>query len=204
MTSATMDLLKIGLLSTNLTPMELRSLADWVVKPRMLSIPGVARCIVFGGEVRQFQIQVQPDRLLARGLSLNDVVNAARDATGVVGAGFVENANQRILIQAEGQAVTAEAIGQVVVAQGQGQSIRLKDVAMVKEAGEPKFGDTLIMGQSGACSCPWAASTARTPWMSTLAVEAALKDMQPLFDQEHIKLYPRLHRSGHLHREFTA
>src|SRR5208337_738366 len=61
MTSATMDLLKIGLISTNLSPMELRSLADWVVKPRMLSIPGVARCIVFGGEVRQLQIQIQPD-----------------------------------------------------------------------------------------------------------------------------------------------
>ena len=51
MTSATMDLLKIGLVSTNLSPMELRSLADWVIKPRMLSIPGVARCIIFGGEV---------------------------------------------------------------------------------------------------------------------------------------------------------
>src|SRR5208283_1812845 len=61
MTSATMDLLKIGLISTNRSPMELRTLADWVIKPRMLSIPGVARCIIFGGEVRQFQIQVQPD-----------------------------------------------------------------------------------------------------------------------------------------------
>ena len=149
MTSATMDLLKIGLVSTNLSPMELRSLADWVVKPRMLSIPGVARCIIFGGEVRQFQIQVQPDRLLARGLSISDVVNAARDATGVVGAGFVENANQRILLQAEGQTVTPDALGEVVVAQSQGQSVRLKDVAVVAEAGAPKFGDTLIMGQSG-------------------------------------------------------
>src|ERR1035441_1596870 len=71
MTSATMDLLKIGLVSTNLSPMELRTLADWVVKPRMLSISGVARCIVYGGEVRQFQIQVQPDRLIARGLSIS-------------------------------------------------------------------------------------------------------------------------------------
>ena len=149
MTSATMDLLKIGLVSTNLSPMELRSLADWVVKPRMLSIPGVARCIIFGGEVRQFQIQVRPDRLMARGLSISDVVNAARDATGVVGAGFVENANQRILLQAEGQTVTPDVLGEVVVAQSQGQSVRLKDVAVVAEAGAPKFGDTLIMGRPG-------------------------------------------------------
>jgi CzcA family heavy metal efflux pump len=193
MTSATMDLLKIGLISTNLSPMELRSLADWVVKPRMLSIPGVARCIVFGGEVRQFQIQVQPDLLTARGLSVSDVVNAARDATAVVGAGFIENANQRILIQAEGQTTTAEAIGEVVVAQSQGQSVRLKDVAVVKEAGAPKFGDTLIMGQSGVFLSMGSQYGANTMDV-TLAVEAALKDMQPLFDREHIKLYPRLHR----------
>ncbi|MGA2557316.1 MAG: efflux RND transporter permease subunit, partial [Verrucomicrobiota bacterium] len=193
MTSATMDLLKIGLISTNLSPMELRSLADWVVKPRMLSIPGVARCIVYGGEVRQFQIQVQPDLLVARGLSLTEVVNAAREATGVVGAGFVENANQRVLIQAEGQTVTAEAIGEVVVSQSQGQSIRLKDVAVVKEAGAPKFGDTLIMGQSGVFMSMGSQYGANTMDV-TLAVEAALKDMQPLFDREQIKLYPRLHR----------
>ena len=143
--------------------MELRSLADWVVKPRMLSIPGVARCIIFGGEVRQFQIQVQPDRLITRGLALSDVLNAARGATGVVGAGFVENANQRILIQAEGQTVTAEALGEVVVAQSLGQSVRLKDVAVVAEAGAPKFGDTLIMGLPGV-SCRWAANTAQIRW----------------------------------------
>jgi CzcA family heavy metal efflux pump len=193
MTSATMDLLKIGLSSTNLSPMELRSLADWVVKPRMLSIPGVARCVIFGGEVRQFQIQVQPDRLITRGLALSDVLNAARGATGVVGAGFVENANQRILIQAEGQTVTAEALGEVVVAQSLGQSVRLKDVAVVAEAGAPKFGDTLIMGLPGVFLSMGSQYGANTMDV-TLAVEAALKEMQPLFDREQVKIYPRLHR----------
>ena len=193
MTSATMDLLKIGLLSTNLSPMELRTLADWVIKPRMLSIPGVARCIVFGGEVRQFQIQVQPDRLAAHGLSISDVLEAARLSTGVVGAGFIENANQRILVQPEGQTVTPEALGEVVISQSQGQSVRLKDVAVVAEAGAPKFGDTLIMGKSGVFMSMGSQYGANTMDV-TLAVEAALKDMQPLFDREHIYVYPRLHR----------
>src|SRR5215471_2486831 len=85
LTSATMDLLKIGLVSERLSPMELRTLADWTVKPRLLSVPGVARCIVFGGEVRQLQIQVQPDRLIAFGLSISDVLDAARQSTGVTG-----------------------------------------------------------------------------------------------------------------------
>jgi CzcA family heavy metal efflux pump len=193
MTSATMDLLKIGLVSTNLSPMELRSLADWVVKPRILSIPGVARCIVFGGEVRQLQIQIQPDRLMARGLAIADVLNAARASTGVVGAGFVENANQRILILAEGQTVTPEELGQVVVAQSQGQSVRLKDVATVAQAGAPKFGDTLIMGRPGVFLSMGSQYGANTMDV-TLAVEAALKAMRPLFEREQVTLYDRLHR----------
>src|SRR5580704_4498053 len=108
LTSATMDLLKIGLTSDKVSPMDLRTFADWTVKPRLLAVPGVARCIVFGGEVRQLQILVQPDRLAAYGLTLSDVLAAARASTGVMGAGFVENANQRIVIQTDAGALTPE------------------------------------------------------------------------------------------------
>jgi CzcA family heavy metal efflux pump len=193
LTSATMDLLKIGLISDKLSPMELRTLADWTVEPRMLSVPGIARCIVFGGEVRQLQIQVQPERLMAYGLSIADVLNAARNSTGVMGAGFVENANQRILIQTEGQALTADALGEVVVVQRDGRSVRLKDVAKVAEGAQPKFGDSLVQGRHAvfmAMSSQYGANTMEV----TLAVEAALKEMQPIFDQEGVKLYSKLHR----------
>jgi len=58
LTSSTMDLLKIGLVSDKMSPMELRTFADWTLKPRLLSVPGVAKCSTFGGDVRQLQIQV--------------------------------------------------------------------------------------------------------------------------------------------------
>src|SRR5258705_13811189 len=83
LTSATMDLLKIGLASEKLSPMELRTFADWTLKPRLLAVPGVAKCSSFGGEVRQLQIQVHPERLVAYNLALSDVISAARLATGV-------------------------------------------------------------------------------------------------------------------------
>jgi CzcA family heavy metal efflux pump len=193
LTSATMDLLKIGLVSTNLTPMELRTLADWTVKPRLLSVPGVARCIVFGGEVRQLQIQVKPDRLMAYDLSISDVLSAAKVSTGVMGAGFVENANQRITLQTEGEALTPEILGEVAIANTNGLSIRLKDVADVREGPEPKFGDALIQGQPGVLMATASQFGANTMEV-TLAVEAALKEMQPIFDKEGVKLYPGLHR----------
>jgi CzcA family heavy metal efflux pump len=193
LTSSTMDLLKIGLVTDRMTPMELRTFADWTLKPRLLSVPGVAKCSTFGGEVRQLQIQVLPDRLLAHDLALSDVLAAARVSTGVMGAGFIETRNQRITLQTEGQALTPEILGEVVVAHTNGFSVRLKDVARVVEGGEPKFGDTVVMGRWGVLmtmSSQYGANTMEV----TKSLEAALDDMKPVFEKEGIKLYGRMHR----------
>jgi len=193
LTSSTMDLLKIGLVSDKLSPMELRTFADWTLKPRLLSVPGVAKCSTFGGEVRQLQIQVLPERLLAYDLALSDVLNAARVSTAVMGAGFVETSNQRITIQTEGQSLTPAALGEVVVAHTNGFSVRLKDVARVVEGAEPKFGDTVVMGRWGVLmtmSSQYGANTMEV----TKALEAALDEMKPGLEKQGIQLYPRLHR----------
>jgi len=149
LTSSTMDLLKFGLVSEKISPMELRTFADWTVKPRLLSVQGVAGVKIFGGEVRQLQIQVKPARLAAFGISVSDVAQAARAATGVRGAGFVETAAQRLGLQTGGQSLTADQLRNVAVTQRDGRSIRLKDVADVVVGGEPKFGDAIINGQPG-------------------------------------------------------
>jgi CzcA family heavy metal efflux pump len=193
LTSSTMDLLKIGLVSDKLTPMELRTFADWTLKPRLLSVPGVAKCSTFGGEARQLQIQVLPDRLVAYGLSLSDVLAAARVSTGIMGAGYIETHNQRISLQTEGQALTPEELGQVVVANTNGFSVRLKDIAHVVEGAEPKFGDTTILGRSGVLmtmSSQYGANTMD----ATRALEAALAEMRPVLRKEGVQIYDRLHR----------
>jgi CzcA family heavy metal efflux pump len=193
LTSATMDLLKIGLLSTNRTPMELRTLADWTLRPRLLAVPGVAKVSVFGGEVRQLQIQVRPDRLVAFNLTLADVTAAARAATGVRGAGFIETGNQRILLQTEGQSPDPAVLGEAVVAHTNGVSVRLKDVAFVVEAAEPKFGDALVQGRPGVLltmSSQYGANTLAV----TRGVEAALVELRPVLAAEGVELFDRLHR----------
>ncbi|HWF19067.1 MAG TPA: efflux RND transporter permease subunit, partial [Verrucomicrobiae bacterium] len=193
LTSATMDLLKVGLVSDKVSPMELRTFADWTIKPRLLAVPGVARCIVFGGDVRELQVQVIPERLMAYNLSLSDVLNAARASSAVMGGGYIETENQRIVIQTEGEAVTPEILGEVEVAHHENQSVRLRDIAFVREAAEPKFGDTLIQARSGvllSMASQYGANTMEV----TRAVEAALTELQPIFDREGVKVYPRLHR----------
>ncbi|MEO6035959.1 MAG: efflux RND transporter permease subunit, partial [Verrucomicrobiota bacterium] len=193
LTSSTMDLLKIGLVSDKMSPMELRTFADWTLRPRLLSVAGVAKCNTFGGEVRQLQIQVLPERLLAYNFALSDVLAAARVSTAVMGAGFIETSNQRITIQTEGQALTPENLGEVVVTQTNNLSVRLKDLARVVEGAEIKYGDCLIMGRWGVLmtmSSQYGANTME----ATRALEAALDEMKPVLERAGVRLYPRLHR----------
>lgn len=192
--SSTMDLLKIGLLSTNLSPMDLRTFADWTLKPRFLSVPGVAKCSAYGGEVRQLQIQVHPEKLLAHNLALTDVMMAGRVATGVRGAGFLETANQRIILQTEGQPITAEQLGQVILVPNTNNvPLRIRDVATVREGSEPKVGDTLINGERGVLLTMSSQPGANTMEVTTL-LEAALSDLKPLLDKAGVVLVPALHR----------
>ena len=194
LTSATMDLLKIGLVSDKLTPMQLRTFGDWVLKPRLLAVPGVAHCNMFGGEVRQWQIQVHPDLLIAHRLSITDVLAAARLASGVRGAGFVETPNQRIVLQTEGQTLTPAALGNIVIITTAGAApVRLRDVATVVEGAEPKYGDALVMGRPGVLMTMASQYGANT-MEATVALEQALDDLKPVFAREGITLYSHLHR----------
>ena len=137
LTASTSTVLVVGLTSDKRSLMTLRTLADWTVKPRLLAVPGVAKVAIFGGEVKEFQIQVRPDRLVAYDLALDDVLSAARRATGVRGAGFIENDNQRITLQSEGQSLTAAQLARSLVRQLNGAQVTLGDLGSVVEASAP-------------------------------------------------------------------
>src|SRR5262249_21664489 len=145
LTSATSTFLTVGLTSDKLKPTDLWSFAYWTIRPRLLAVPGLAKIAIYGGGVRQLQIQVDPKRLHAYGLSLTQVLDAARRATGVQGAGFVENTNQRIVIRSEGQSTSPQQLGDVVLATVDGTSVPLREVAQVKWAPEPLVGDAGIV-----------------------------------------------------------
>jgi CzcA family heavy metal efflux pump len=196
MVSSTMDVLKFGLLSTNLTPMQLRTFADWTVEPRLLAVQGVAKMSVFGGEVRQIQVQIDPEKLRAFDLTITEIMDAARAATGVRGAGFIETPTQRIDIQTQGQSLSAAAIGQTVIARHDGKSIVLADVATVTDAAEPKFGDALINGQPGILLTAATQYGANTRDVAA-ALEQALDEMKPVFAAEGVTYVPDLQRPAH-------
>ena len=149
LTTTTSVVRTIGLTSKTHSLADLYDIAQWTVKPRLLGVPGVADAIVLGGETRQMQIQVEPDKLMRYGLSIQDVVTAARQATGVRGAGFIENMNQRIAVSADGQIATPRKLAGVVLRLSNGAAVRLGDVAGVNWSSAPPAGAASIMGKPG-------------------------------------------------------
>jgi CzcA family heavy metal efflux pump len=193
LTSSTMDLLKIGLRSDTLDAFALRDEADWVLKPALLAVPGVARVSVFGGAVRQLQIQPDPQRLAAYSITLTELADAARAALSLKGAGFIDLAHQRILIQTPIPAPDPSQLARAVVVVRSGTPVTLGEVATVRELPALMSGDALIQGKPGillTLATQYGANTLEV----THAVEAALAQLAPELHKQGIELFPRLHR----------
>lgn len=193
LTSSTSTVLAVGLTSRTRSLMDLRTLADWVLKPRLLAVPGVAKVAVFGGDVKEFQIQVRPERLVRYGLAIGDVLDVARRATGVRGAGFIDTANQRITLQTHAQTLTAAQLAHTVVRQHGGANLTLGDVADVRVAPEPPIGAAQIGGVPGVqleIAEQYGANTVAV----TEAVERALADLRPSIEGRQVTLHRNLFR----------
>jgi CzcA family heavy metal efflux pump len=186
-------LVHFGFTSDTLSPIELRDIVQWVVKPQILAVPGVAQAQLFGGDVRERQILVDPLKLAAAGLSLDDVASAARRATQLIGGGYLETASQRIVLRARASGTTPEAMAQAVIATHDGVPIRLGDVATVKDGAEPRFGGAMIGGQPGILvetSTQFGANTLDV----TRSLEARLDALVPALRKQGVVYHPALLR----------
>lgn len=193
LTSSTSAVLVVGLSSSEQSLMQLRTVADWTIRPRLLAAPGVASVSVFGGEVKQLQVQFRPEKLVQFNLALNDVIAAAQKATGIQGAGFIENHNQRLILQTEGQSLTPEQIASTVLVRQNGANVTLGQVADVREAAAPAFGAASVEGKTGVVlnvSAQYGTNITDV----TRGVEQALDELRPALQREGIEMRPDLFR----------
>ncbi|MCP4638442.1 MAG: efflux RND transporter permease subunit [Methyloversatilis sp.] len=193
LTSSASTLLGVGLTSDKRSLMDMRYLVDSVVRPHLLAVPGVADVNVFGGDVRQWQIQLDPARLRTLGVTLADVENAARGAATVAGAGFVESDNQRLLIAVDATPATARSLEQLTVTLPDGRSLMLGDIGKVREAPAPAISAAQINGTPGVFMMVQGQLGADTLGV-TLELEKALADLAPLLEREQLTLHPALFR----------
>ncbi|MFT5426010.1 MAG: CzcA family heavy metal efflux pump [Gammaproteobacteria bacterium] len=193
MASSSATILTMGVTSTSKSMMELRSMVDWNLVPTILSVPGVADVNVFGGDIKQLQIQIDENKLRQYGLGINEVTEAAKLATGIFGAGFIENSNQRLSLSLTGLPEHKDALANVVVKHIDGVSITLGDVANIDYGAEPTFGAGSIMGEEGIVLMVIGQYGANTLNVSN-AVEKAIAGLDKIFADNDIKLHPTLFR----------
>ncbi|PPC92935.1 MAG: CusA/CzcA family heavy metal efflux RND transporter [Methylotenera sp.] len=125
---------------TPYTPMDLREIQDWIIKPQLRNVPGVNEINTVGGYVKQFQVAPYTDRLVARGLSLKDIVSALENNNANIGAGYIEKSGEQYLIRVPGQVANVDDISNIVVDTKAGVPIRIKDVADVIISAELRNG----------------------------------------------------------------
>jgi CzcA family heavy metal efflux pump len=195
LTSSTGDLMTVGLTSQRLDPMQLRTFADSVVQPRLLGVPGIAKASVYGGAVRQLQIQLDPERLVARNVSVDDVVSAAQRATRIAGGGFIDTVNQRLVVRTESQTLSAAALAGTVLEQTSVGNVTIGDVARVTDAAQPPISGAAVGEKPAVILNLWTQYGANT-LEATRGVDAALADLQPALAREGVKLYPDLFRAA--------
>ncbi len=193
LTSSASTVLGFGVTSNKRSLMELRTLVDWTIVPHLLAISGVADVNVFGGEVRQFQVQIDSAKLVRYQLNINDVVAATQKATGVSGAGYIENSNQRIIINSEGQATTAATLAKATLIHKNGQTITLSDIGRVVEGAAPSISAAAINEETGIYLSVQGQLGANTHAV-TQAIENALQELKPTLENEQVALHEGLFR----------
>ena len=188
LTSSTAWVMEVDFTSDKQSLMDLRTIADWTIKPHILAVPGVAGAEINGGDVRQLQFQFDPQKLVQYGVSVEDVIAAARQATGVRGGGFIETVNQRIVLQTEAPSATPAQLAGTVLVHHNGANVTLGDVARVEEAPAPRIGAASVAGKRGVSMIVDAAYGANTLDV-TQDIDKALDDLQPGLEAQGIAIH---------------
>jgi len=128
------------------TPTELRTLHEWEIRPRLLSVPGVAEVNTWGGYERQMHVVVDPALLVKHDLTLKEVERALRDNNASVGGGVLDRAGETWLIQGLGLATSAQEVESIVIAAFDGAPVRIADIATVQEGHEIRRGAATAQG----------------------------------------------------------
>jgi CzcA family heavy metal efflux pump len=187
--SATSRVMKIGLSSQTRSLIEMSMISYWTIRAKLLQVPGVANVAIWGERLQMLQVQVDPARMRAQNVALDQVMEVTADAldsgllqfsTGsIIGTGgFMQTASQQIGVRHVQPVRTPDDLAQVAIEERDGKALRLGDVADVVEDHQPLIGDAVIDGGPGLMLV-----VEKLPWGNTLdvtrGVEDALKSLQP-------------------------
>lgn len=141
------EIMLIGLSSDSTSPLDLRTLADWNIRPRLLATGGVSQVIVMGGEYKQYQILASPQKMKHYNVSITELLDASKACNVNASGGFINEYGSEYIIRGIGRTKNTDAIGNSVIKVINDIPIKISDVAEIKiGAAIPKIGDASLMG----------------------------------------------------------
>lgn len=167
------EILLIGVKSTDgkTAPMDLRTVADWTVRTRLQAIAGVAEVLNMGGGVKQAQIQPDPWRMQANGVTIEELEEAARLAASNTTGGFIDSGPQEIMVRNLAMTTELEDLGRSIIKMSNGRPVAISDVATVAWGTEPKRGDAALNGDPGVIM-----SVVKSPGFDTISLTEKIED----------------------------
>jgi len=135
------EIMLLGVTSDSLSPMELRTLSDWTIRPRIKAIGGIANVVVIGGDYKQYQVFANPEKMKHYNVSLNELVEHVKESNTNAPGGIINQYGNQYIIKGSGRAYALEDLQEAVLKQVNGQTIKIKDVATVQIGASDKIGD---------------------------------------------------------------
>lgn len=141
------EIMLMSLRSDSLSPMELRTIADWSIRPQLLAIGGVAQVITIGGGYKQYEVAVDPQKMKYFSVSLTELEESVAAATQNASGGFINEYGHQYTIQGEGRTNSVEQLGNTLIRMQGTKPIKIEDVADVRISSAPKIGDAAVSGK---------------------------------------------------------
>jgi CzcA family heavy metal efflux pump len=165
------EIILISMTSKTTSAMDLRTLADWVVRPRLLGVPGIAQVMIIGGETKQYQVLVDPAKLRDYNLTLKQVMDAVSDSNANSSGGFVQGSTEEYMIRARGRVNSLDDLGNAVITVKNGAPILVKNIAAIRFGPALKRGDGSFNMQSDVV-----ATVQKQPNANTLEVTKQVEE----------------------------
>lgn len=170
------EIMLLGIRSDSLSPMELRTLADWTIRPRIKSIGGIANVVVIGGDYKQYQVLANPEKLKYYNIGLEELFEKVKESNQNAPGGFLNEYGNQYLIKGNGRAYSVDHLEEAVLKQVNGQTIRVRDVAEVEIGTSDKIGDGSLNAESAVIL-----TISKQPEVNTLELterlDAAIADL---------------------------
>lgn len=171
------EIMLVSVTADKTSQIDLRTIADWTIRPRLLATGGVSQVVVIGGEYKQYQILASPEKMNYYNVSLTELLKASEEANGNSSGGFMNEYNNEYIVKGIGRTNEIEALGKSVIKMQNGNPIKIEDVAEIKIGSSLKIGDGSLKGKPAVIM-----TVMKQPSTNTLelteTIDASIADIQ--------------------------